>query len=81
MMVYRALRLVEQLFGEYDGRFGVATCALARVKAAQGEVDESVSLYHKGLQIMEGCNKFADKEPTMEVVRSDLAELLNLLDR
>jgi len=46
-----------------------------------GEVDESVSLYHKGLQIMEGCSKFADKEPTMEAVRSDLAELLNLLGR
>ncbi|KAH8970073.1 hypothetical protein BDL97_02G068500 [Sphagnum fallax] len=81
LSLVRALRLAEQLFGEYDGRVGVATCALARVKAAQGEVDESVSLYHKGLQIMEGCSKFADKEPTMEAVRSDLAELLNLLER
>ncbi|CAK9222256.1 unnamed protein product [Sphagnum troendelagicum] len=76
-----ALRLAEQSFGEYDVRVGVATCALARIKAAPGEVDEFVSLYHKGLQIMEGCSKFADKEPTMEAVRSDLAELLNLLER
>jgi tetratricopeptide (TPR) repeat protein len=81
LSLVRALRLAEQLFGEYDGRVGVATCALARVKAAQGDVDESVSLYRKGLQIMEGCSKFADMEPTMEAVRSDLAELLNLLER
>jgi hypothetical protein len=37
MMVYRALRLAEQLFGECDGRVGVATCALAGVEAAQGD--------------------------------------------
>jgi hypothetical protein len=30
---------------------------------------------------MEGCSKFADKEPTMEAVWSDLTELLNLLER
>ncbi len=58
-------------------------CSFTQITLCQfaGEVDESVSLYHKGLQIMEGCSKFADKEPTMEAVRSDLAELLNLLER
>ncbi|CAK9874028.1 unnamed protein product [Sphagnum jensenii] len=61
LSLVRALRLAEQSFGEYDVRVGVATCALARIKAAPGEVDEFVSLYHKGLQIMEGCSKFADK--------------------
>jgi hypothetical protein len=58
-------------------------CSFTQITLWQfaGEVDESVSLYHKGLQIMEECSKFADKEPTMEAVRSDLAELLNLLGR
>ncbi len=58
-------------------------CSSTQITLCQftGEVDESVSLYHKGLQIMEGCSKFADKEPTMEAVRSDLPELLNLLER
>jgi hypothetical protein len=37
MMVYRALRLAEQSPGEYDGRVGVATCALSWIKAAQGD--------------------------------------------
>jgi hypothetical protein len=57
-------------------------CSFTQITLCQfaGEVDECVSLYHKGLQIMEGCSKFADKE-TMEAVRSDLAELLNLLER
>ncbi|CAK9865259.1 unnamed protein product [Sphagnum jensenii] len=81
LSMLRALRIVEKAFGAHDGRVGVATCALARTKAARGEVSESVVLYRKGLQIMEGCSKFPDDDPTMETVRTDLAELLNLLER
>ena len=33
----RALKLVEKTFGANDGRVGIATCALARAKAARGE--------------------------------------------
>jgi tetratricopeptide (TPR) repeat protein len=46
-----------------------------------GAVDESVSMYRIGLQIMEGCSTFRDDDPTLETVRTDLAELLNLLER
>lgn len=46
-----------------------------------GAVDESVSLYQKGLQIMEGCSKFTSDDPAIETVRTDLAELLNLVER
>lgn len=30
---------------------------------------------------MEGCSKFSDDDPTMETVRTDMAELLNLVER
>lgn len=46
-----------------------------------GAVDESVSMYRMGLQVMEGCSTFRDDDPTLETVRTDLAELLNLLER
>jgi hypothetical protein len=38
LSLVRALRLAEQSFGEYDGRVGVATCALAWIKAAQDKL-------------------------------------------
>ncbi len=40
-----------------------------------------MALYRKGLQIMDGCGKFLDDDPTMETVRTDLAELLNMLEK
>jgi hypothetical protein len=80
-MLSRALRIVEKAFGSWDGRVGVATCALGRTKAARGEMSEAVALYRKGLQIMDGCGKFLDDNPTMEIVRTDLAELLNMLEK
>lgn len=46
-----------------------------------GEVSEAVALYRKGLQIMDGCGEFLDDDPTMETVRTDLAELLNMLEK
>lgn len=46
-----------------------------------GAIDESVSLYKTGLQIMEGCSKFTSDDPAIETVRTDLAELLNLVER
>lgn len=30
---------------------------------------------------MEGCTKFMDDDPSLETVRTDLAELLNFLER
>ena len=46
-----------------------------------GAVDESISMYREGLQIMEGCSKFRDDDPSLETVRTDLAELLNTIER
>ncbi|KAH9548289.1 hypothetical protein CY35_11G080700 [Sphagnum magellanicum] len=81
LSMLRALRIVEKAFGSWDGRVGVATCALGRTRAARGEMSEAVALYRKGLQIMDGCGKFLDDNPTMETVRTDLAELLNMLEK
>lgn len=81
LALLRALKLVEKTFGAQDGRVGIAKCALARAKAARGAVDESISLYREGLQVMEGCTKFMDDDPSLETVRTDLAELLNFLER
>lgn len=81
LAMLRALKLVEQTFGALDGRVGIAKCALARTKAARGAVDESVSLYREGLHVMEGCSKFMDDDPSLETVRTDLAELLNMIER
>ncbi|KAG0615637.1 hypothetical protein M758_5G057300 [Ceratodon purpureus] len=81
LALLRALKLVEQTFGARDGRVGIAKCALARAKAARGAVDESVSLYRGGLQVMEECSKFVDDDPSLETVRTDLAELLNMMER
>ncbi len=36
-MLSRALRIVEKAFGSWDGRVGIATCALGRTKAARGD--------------------------------------------
>jgi hypothetical protein len=30
---------------------------------------------------MEGCSKFMDDDPSLETVRTDLAELLNMIER
>lgn len=38
-------------------------------------------LYFQGLEIMKGCSKFSVDDPVVEVVRTDLAEMLNYLDR
>jgi hypothetical protein len=44
-------------------------------------VDEAVELYRQGLDIMKGCRSFASDDPVVEVVRTDLAEMLNYLNR
>ncbi|CAM6104044.1 unnamed protein product [Calypogeia fissa] len=80
-VLQRAVRVTEKAYGARDGRVGVAICGLARAKTARGQVDEAVTLYYQGLGIMKGCSKFSLDDPVVEVVRTDLAELLNYLNR
>lgn len=77
----RALGILEREVGAHDRRVGEATCALARIKAAKGQVSAAVNLYQKGLQIMEDCNDVGEDYTTVEIVRSDFATLLDELER
>ncbi|BBN15536.1 hypothetical protein MPTK1_6g20350 [Marchantia polymorpha subsp. ruderalis] len=77
----RAVVVTQNAYGARDGRVGVATCALARAKSGQGEIDEAVRMYQQGLQIMEDCPKFSPDDPVIESVRTDMAEILNMTGR
>ncbi|KAG0586437.1 hypothetical protein KC19_2G090400 [Ceratodon purpureus] len=80
-VLQRALTLLEQSFGANDGRVGIAKCALARVYATGGDVDEAISMYEDGMQIMAGDSSLGDDDSSLETARTDLAELLNLVGR
>lgn len=54
---------------------------VGRKLCKSGQVDEAVVLYRQGLVIMKGCSKFSLDDPVVEVVRTDLAELLNYMKR
>ncbi|KAL2619896.1 hypothetical protein R1flu_000101 [Riccia fluitans] len=81
MTLRRAVMVTENAYGARDGRVGVATCALARAKSGTGEIDEAVRLYQRGLQLMEDCPRFSPGDPVVESVRTDLAEILNVIGR
>ncbi|CAK9221317.1 unnamed protein product [Sphagnum troendelagicum] len=81
LAMLRALGILEREVGAHDRRVGEATCALARIKAAKGQVSAAVNLYQKGLQIMEDCNDVGEDYTTVEIVRSDFATLLDELER
>uniref|UniRef100_A0A7I4BAZ2 MalT-like TPR region domain-containing protein n=2 Tax=Physcomitrium patens TaxID=3218 RepID=A0A7I4BAZ2_PHYPA len=70
----RVDELVEQTYGAHNGRVGIAKCALARAKAARSAIVESISICREGLHVMEECSKFMDDDPSLETVRTDLAE-------
>ncbi|KAL3681915.1 hypothetical protein R1sor_024871 [Riccia sorocarpa] len=81
MTLRRAVMVTENAYGARDGRVGVATCALARAKSGGGEIDEAVRLFQRGLQLMEDCPRFSPEDPVVESVRTDLAEILNVIGR
>ncbi|KAH9329598.1 hypothetical protein KI387_001706, partial [Taxus chinensis] len=77
----RALNILEKLHGENDTRTGSVMCLLARAFCAKGEVRYAVSLYKKGLHIMENNGDLALDDPVLETIRIDFAELLYVLGR
>ncbi|XP_042503332.1 nephrocystin-3 isoform X2 [Macadamia integrifolia] len=77
----RILSIYTKLYGENDGRVGMAMCFLAHAKCAKGDVDEAIRLYRKGLQVMK-YSKYMDlDDDIMEKMRIDLAELLHVAGR
>ncbi|KAF2317343.1 hypothetical protein GH714_020490 [Hevea brasiliensis] len=77
----RILSIYSKLYGENDGRVGVALCSLAHVKCSTGNVEEAIDLYGKGLQLIKDTNYIALDDSIMEKMRIDLAELLHVVGR
>ncbi|KAL4594759.1 hypothetical protein ACB092_12G042500 [Castanea dentata] len=77
----RILNLYKKLYGENDGRVGMAMCSLAHVKCAKGNPDEAIQLYENALQVIKDSNYVALDDSIMEKMRIDLAELLHVVGR
>ncbi|XP_031394080.1 nephrocystin-3 isoform X1 [Punica granatum] len=80
----RVVSIYTKLYGENDGRVGIALSSLAHVKCAKvftGDVEEAIYAYRKALQIMKDSNYVALDDSVMERMRIDLAELLHVVGR
>uniref|UniRef100_A0A0A0KN69 MalT-like TPR region domain-containing protein n=1 Tax=Cucumis sativus TaxID=3659 RepID=A0A0A0KN69_CUCSA len=69
------------LYGEKNGKVGMAMYSLANAKCARGEADEAVTLCRRALEIIKDSNDIALDDSTIEKMRIDLAELLHVLGR
>jgi hypothetical protein len=52
-----------------------------KILSLAGEIDEALSMYEEGIQIMRGDSNLGDDDSSLETARADLAELLNLVGR
>ncbi|KAL8538009.1 hypothetical protein ACS0TY_000096 [Phlomoides rotata] len=77
----RVLNIYMKLFGEKDGRVGLAMRSLAQVKCANGEVNKAIDLYKNSLQILRDSKHMAVNDDVMEKMRIELAELLHVVGR
>ncbi|XAR52195.1 hypothetical protein NMG60_11020132 [Bertholletia excelsa] len=77
----RILDIYTKLYGENDGRVGMAMCSLAHVKCAKGNVDEAIRLYRDALQVLKASKSMALDDNILEKMRIDLAELLHSVGR
>ncbi|CDP05043.1 unnamed protein product [Coffea canephora] len=77
-------RILDQyikLYGEKDGRIGMAMCSLAHVKCATGDVHEAIDLYKDAFQVLKHSKSIALDDELMEKMRIDVAELLHAVGR
>ncbi|XP_077226875.1 tetratricopeptide repeat (TPR)-like superfamily protein isoform X3 [Tasmannia lanceolata] len=77
----RIVNIYTGLYGANDGRVGMAMCSLAHAMCAKGTVNEAISVYRKGLQVIKNSNYMALDDDVMEKMRLDLAELLHVAGR
>ncbi|KAL5539339.1 hypothetical protein UlMin_043828 [Ulmus minor] len=77
----RILNIYTKLYGEFDGRVGMAMCSLAHVNCAMGNADEAIRLYRNALQVIKDSDYMAVDDGTMEKIRIDLSELLHVVGR
>ncbi|KAH1089800.1 hypothetical protein J1N35_017057 [Gossypium stocksii] len=78
---FRILNIYTKLYGENDGRVGLAMCSLAHAKCAKGNANEAIDLYKKALQIIKDSSYMPLDDSMMENMRIDLAELLHVVGR
>ncbi|KAF6146013.1 hypothetical protein GIB67_033372 [Kingdonia uniflora] len=77
----RIVSIYSKLYGENDGRVGMATCSLAHAKCAKGNLDEAIQLYRKGLLAVNNSKYLDIEDEVLEKIRIDLAELLHVAGR
>ncbi|KAG0491890.1 hypothetical protein HPP92_005288 [Vanilla planifolia] len=77
----RILSIYIKLYGEKDGRVGIAMSSLAHAKCAKGELDEAINLFKRGLQIVNESKYLNLDDYLVEKMRVDLAELLHVAGR
>ncbi|KAF9602308.1 hypothetical protein IFM89_026425, partial [Coptis chinensis] len=79
--LYRILRTYAKLYGDHDGRVGIAMCSLANAKCAKGSLDEAVELHRKGLQVIKDSKYIAMDDEVVEKIRIELADLYYIAGR
>ncbi|CAI0452487.1 unnamed protein product [Linum tenue] len=77
----RILSIYSKLYGEGDGRVGMAMASVAHAKCASGKAEEAIDLYKNALQIMKNGSYTKFDDGVMEKMRIDLAELLHVVGR
>ncbi|XP_004309126.1 PREDICTED: nephrocystin-3 [Fragaria vesca subsp. vesca] len=77
----RILNIYTKLYGEDDGRVGMAMSSLAHVKCAMGKANEAIDLYKSALKVIKDSNYMASDDSIVEKMRIDLAELLHAVGR
>ncbi|KAL5075504.1 hypothetical protein RYX36_014488 [Vicia faba] len=77
----RVLNIYTKVYGENDGRIGMAMSSLAQVKCALGKSSEAIDLLKSALKVMKDSNYMSLDNSMLEKMRLDLAELLHTSGR
>ncbi|KAI5405538.1 uncharacterized protein LOC127081855 [Lathyrus oleraceus] len=77
----RVLNIYTKVYGENDGRIGMAMNSLAQVKCALGKSSEAIHLFKSALKVMKDSNYLSPDNSILEKMRVDLAELLHTSGR
>ncbi|CAA6671520.1 unnamed protein product [Spirodela intermedia] len=77
----RIVSIYTRIFGENDEKVGIAMCSLAHANCAEGNIDEAIRLYKKGLQIINDSKYMSIDDDILEKMKVDLAELLHAAGR
>ncbi|XP_078429120.1 tetratricopeptide repeat (TPR)-like superfamily protein isoform X2 [Wolffia australiana] len=77
----RILSIYTRSYGEDDGRVGMAMCSLAHANCAEGNIEEAVRLYKKGLEVISDSKFMSIDDDVLEKMKIDLADLLHTAGR